>query len=605
MSAQSPQEILQSVFGYAAFRGKQAEVIEDTLAGRHVLAVMPTGAGKSLCFQIPALMRDRVTIVVSPLISLMQNQVEALKLLGVAAASLNSGNSQEENRAIWLSLQAGGLKLLYVSPEKLMTERMLAALETIGVGGFAIDEAHCISQWGAAFRPEYELLGQLQHRFPGVPVMALTATADEATRKDIATKIFSDRQKTYLTGFDRPNIRLEVTVKQGWKNQLVRFLEGRKSGSSLEENGIVYCLSRRKTEEAASLLKDKGYNACAYHAGMSAPAREEALRRFMAEPDLIMVATIAFGMGIDKPDIRFVFHTDLPASPEAYYQEIGRAGRDGEPAAAHMLYGLDDIRMRRLFIENEEADDGHKRRSHQRLNVLLGFCEAPTCRRHALLNYFGETPGFDACGNCDVCETPRQTKDGTELAQMLLSAVYRTRQMFGLGHIIDILTGNSTPRALELGHTKLPTFAVGRAHKVVEWKSIARQMMARGLLSVDMEHGSILISEQGIEVLKGEKGFDYSPDPTKRQSKVARTAAAMEALPDEAQALYLALKTLRRDVADERSVPAYIVFSDKTLLDMALKKPTTQLAFGDVYGVGAGKQREFGERFVEFIAAHG
>jgi ATP-dependent DNA helicase RecQ len=598
------QDILQSVFGYGAFRGRQADIIADVLRGDHVLAVMPTGAGKSLCFQIPALMREKVTIVVSPLISLMQNQVDALRLLGVPAASLNSTNTPEDNQAIWQSLQDGSLRLLYVSPEKLMTERMLAALEQLGVGGFAIDEAHCISQWGAAFRPEYEMLSALQHRFPGVPIIALTATADEATRKDIADKIFSGNVTTYLTGFDRPNIRLDVTVKKGWKQQLLSFLNGRREGDKpAEENGIVYCLSRRKTEEAAALLAEKGYNACAYHAGMPGDAREAVLRRFMAEPDLIVVATIAFGMGIDKPDIRFVFHTDLPASPEAYYQEIGRAGRDGEPAVAHMLYGMDDIRMRRLFIDGEEADEAHKRRSHQRLNVLLGYCEAPTCRRHALLTYFGETPGAEGCGNCDVCEMPRETREATEAAQMLLSAVYRTRQTFGLGHIIDILTGRATDRVEKLGHAALPTFGVGAAIKPPEWKTIARQMMARGLVMADMEHGSLKIPQAGIALLKGEGSFAYCPDPVQRGTSAGSSRASV-ALPTEAQDLFQMLKALRREIAEERSVPAYIVFSDKTLVDMAMKRPTSLRAFGDVYGVGAGKQREFGERFVACIAAH-
>ncbi|HEC01717.1 MAG TPA: DNA helicase RecQ [Sphingomonadales bacterium] len=592
--------ILKEVFGYGEFRDRQAEIINDLMAGRNILTVMPTGAGKSLCFQIPALLFDGLTIVVSPLISLMQNQVEALKLLGISAATLNSGNSPAENRDIWHNMQDGSLNLLYISPEKLMSERMLETVQGLKVSLFAIDEAHCISQWGAAFRPEYEALGQLHKRFPHIPIIALTATADQATRDQICEKIFSNEVKTYLTGFDRPNISLNVEIKNGWKQQLLRFLKNR-----TPQNGIVYCLSRKKTEEAAQLLQEKGYNALAYHAGMVAEQRAENLNRFMAEPDLIMVATIAFGMGIDKADIRFVFHTDLPASPEAYYQEIGRAGRDGKPAEAHMLYGMDDIRMRRLFIDQEDAAEDHRRRGHQRLNALLAYAEAPECRRLSLLRYFGDEPDYERCGNCDLCDNPRETIEATEIGQKILSAIYRTGQSFGLGHIVDILTGKETDRIRQRGDDQLPTFGIGKDLGINDWKSIARQLMARGFVLSDMEFGSLKITDEGFRLLKGQTGFRYRPDAIVRKTATRKSKKTVPDLPQEDDDLFQALKAFRKELAAARGVPAYIIFSDKSLIDMAIRRPQTLDQFAEIYGVGAGKKKEFGERFITFIAAKG
>ncbi|MCK5425716.1 MAG: ATP-dependent DNA helicase RecQ, partial [Emcibacter sp.] len=456
--------------------------------------------------------------------------------------------------------------------------------------------AHCISQWGAAFRPEYEGLSALHKMFPEIPIIALTATADKATREQICQKIFSNNVKTYLTGFDRPNISLNVEIKNGWKQQLLRFLKNR-----LNENGIVYCLSRKKTEEAANALVAEGYNALPYHAGMAGDRREENLNRFMAEPDLIMVATIAFGMGIDKPDIRFVFHTDLPASPEAYYQEIGRAGRDGLPAVAHMLYGMDDIRMRRMFIDNELADEDHKRRGHHRLNALLAYAEAPECRRFSLLHYFDDEPKFDKCGNCDLCDNPKETIEATEIGQKFISAIYRTGQYFGVGHIVDILTGKLTDKIEQLGHDDLPTFGVGKDLGLHEWKSVARQLMARGFVVSDMTHGSLKIPDIGFKLLKGEENFRYRPDIIlKRKSK--KSKKIILDLPGDAQDLFQALKSYRKEIAAERSVPAYIIFSDKSLIDMAINKPETLEQFGDIYGVGTGKKQEFGEKFIKFIS---
>ena len=607
MSQQSAEDLLHRVFGFDAFRGKQAEIIEHVLAGENVLAVMPTGAGKSLCFQIPALLRDGVTIVVSPLISLMQNQVDALQLLGVEAATLNSSTSIEDNDIIWEKLRTGTLKLLYLSPEKLMMPWMLDNVERLSPNCFAIDEAHCISQWGASFRPEYEGLSLLHRRFPKVPIIALTATADQATRDQICNKIFADDVQVYLTGFDRPNISLNVEIKNGWKQQLLRFLKNRQGEQAMpkQENGIVYCLSRKKTEEAAALLVSEGFNALPYHAGMAGDARAQNLNRFMAEPDLIMVATIAFGMGIDKPDIRFVFHTDLPGSPEAYYQEIGRAGRDGEPATAHMLYGMDDIRMRRMFIDNEHADQAHKMRGHQRLNTLLAYCEAPACRRASLLHYFGDKLKSDHCGNCDLCANPVDTVEATELGQKMLSAIYRTDQMYGVGHIVDVVTGKATARVVQLGHGSLSTFGVGKDLHANEWKSIARQLMARGFITADMEFGSLKITDDGVLLLKGQASFRRRPDVKMAKITTRRGKASRRALPElsgDAQALFQMLKECRKEIAAERTVPAYVIFSDKSLIDMAERRPETLDQFGDVHGVGASKKEAFGERFLQIIA---
>lgn len=611
MADGSAQALLQDVFGFDDFRGMQAEIIDHVLEGQNILAVMPTGAGKSLCFQIPALLLPGLTVVVSPLISLMQNQVDALKILGVEAGSLNSTNSPEDNDEIWEKIHSGVLKLLYLSPERLMAGGMMDTLERLNVSCFAIDEAHCISQWGAAFRPEYEDLSRLHTRFPTVPIIALTATADQGTREQICEKIFSGDVNVYLAGFDRPNISLRIEIKNGWKQQLVRFLNGRQTADGSKENGIVYCLSRKKTEEATKLLQDKGYNALAYHAGMPGHVREENLNRFMAEDDLIMVATIAFGMGIDKPDIRFVFHTDLPSSPEAYYQEIGRAGRDGAPAVAHMLYGMDDIRMRRMFIDNENSGDQHKMRGHHRLNSLLSICEAPECRRFTLLHYFGDIMEAERCGNCDLCDNPRETIDATQLGQKMLSAIYRTGQSFGMGHIVDILVGKLTERVQMRGDDSLPTFGVGKDRTVSEWKSIARQLMARAFITADMEYGSLKITESGALLLKGQESFRYRPDVVLAKgtggsgSRRKKAQNVLLDMSEETQVLYQSLKAFRKDIAVERGVPAYVIFSDKSLVDMATKMPATLDQFGDIYGVGAGKQKEFGSMFISFIQENG
>ncbi len=598
------REALREVFGFAEFRPGQEAVIDALLHGRHVLTVMPTGSGKSLCFQIPALVMDGLTVVVSPLIALMQDQVAALRLTGVAAACIHSGNSRDDNVAAWRRAAGGELRLLYMAPERLMTERMLAALARLPVRLFAIDEAHCISRWGPAFRPEYEDLGRLRDLFPDVPIAALTATADEVTRNDIGDKLFGGQAEQFVLGFDRPQIRLAVEMKREWKRQLRSFI-ARHQGRS----GIVYCLSRRKTEATAAMLQADGVRALPYHAGMDKEEREANQNAFMTEPGVVIVATIAFGMGIDKADVRFVFHTDLPGSVEAYYQEIGRSGRDGEPAEAHMLYGLEDIRMRRQFIEDEDAGPERKRREHKRLDALLGYCEAPACRRVALLAYFGEE--IDACGNCDVCLVPSERVDGTEDARKVLSAAWRTGQRFGAAHLIDVLRGTGTEKIVRFGHDRLPTFGVGAARSKNAWRSLVRQMVATGLLRIDIGgYGGIGITGKGLGVMRGKGEFRYREDtviartPAKiRGLGTARSEPGESPLTGDDTALLGALKALRLKIAQERGVPAYVVFPDRALLDMVRRRPRTEAEFAEIHGVGAAKLKDFAEPFLAAIAA--
>ncbi len=594
--------ILHDVFGFDEFRGTQEVVVEALLAGRHALAVMPTGSGKSLCFQIAALVRGGLTIVVSPLVALMHDQVTGLRLAGVAADTINSSRDRHENVAAWRRVTAGETRLLYLAPERLMTERMLAALQQLPVRLIAVDEAHCISQWGPAFRPDYADLARLGGLFPGVPIAALTATADQATRLDIADKLFGGDGEIVVAGFDRPNIKLAVEMKSGGGRQILDFL-ARHAGTS----GIVYCLSRKKTETVAQLLRDNGIHALPYHAGMDKAVRDANQDAFMAESGVVMVATIAFGMGIDKPDLRFVLHTDLPGSMEAYYQEIGRAGRDGLPAEAHMLYGLDDIRMRRVFIENEDSkDDDRRRREHQRLDALIAFCEAPTCRRRTLLAYFGEAT--EPCGNCDVCIDPVDMIEGLEVGQQALSAVLRTGQRFGAVHIIDVLRGAKTEKILSLGHDRLPTHGVGAAMDKNTWRSIIRQLVAAGFLSLDIAgYGGLKLTADGQGLLRGEGSFSYRADTVRRKSATARKskAAPVTDLDDSGTALLTVLKDLRRRLASARRVPAYIVFSDRSLHDMARRRPATTTEFADIHGVGAAKLRDFAEIFLtEINGAH-
>ena len=586
-SVMDKHRILKEMFGFDAFRPGQEAVVDAVLGGEDVLAVMPTGAGKSLCFQVPSLAKGGLTIVVSPLVALMQDQVMALKLAGVAADCINSAATRADNVAAWQRAAEGETRLLYMAPERLMTGRMLEALTRLPLALIAVDEAHCISQWGPAFRPEYEALGELKTRFPGVPIAAFTATADEITRADIAEKLFSGQGRIFVSGFDRPNIHLGVEIKDQWKRQLLDFLKGREG-----ESGIVYCLSRKKTEEAAAHLVEKGFTALPYHAGMEAETRAANQNRFLAERGVIIVATIAFGMGIDKADVRFVFHTDIPASIEAYYQEIGRAGRDGHAAEARMLFGLGDMRMRRMFIEDEDSEPERKRREHKRLDALIAYCESPACRRRVLLSHFGEQP--EPCGNC-----------GTAQARLALSAVMATGERFGAAHIIDVLRGGETEKIGQFGHNRLEVHGEGAALSKREWQSILRQIVAAGFLRLDIGgYGGLKLTETSRALIEGVAEFHYRPDTAKTKAE-RKPKAARAALPDLSDSEFILLdrlKELRRDLAQARGVPAYVIFSDRSLQEMAHRQPQTAEDFADIHGVGEAKLRDLAETFLSAIA---
>lgn len=591
-------DILRKTFGYESFRPGQEVIVDALIGGRNVLAVMPTGSGKSLCYQIPALARGGLAIVVSPLVALMQDQVAALKLAGVAAETINSAASRDENVDIWRKVAAGEVRLLYLSPERLMTERMTAALSRLDVQLIAIDEAHCISQWGASFRPEYDMLQTLRQAFPGIPIGAFTATADEATRRDIVGKLFGGEAELFVSGFDRPNIQLAVAPKANAKQQLLDFLSGRAG-----QSGIVYALSRKSTEEWAAFLVSKGFRAIAYHAGMAAEERAEAQSLFMTERGVIVCATIAFGMGIDKPDVRFVFHADLPSSLDAYYQEIGRAGRDGNPADARMVYGLGDIQMRRRFIDQEDGGDERRRREHKRLDALVAYCEAPECRRQNLLFYFGEQS--EPCGNCDVCLDPVHLVDGTREALWVLDAVTATGERFGAAHIADVLSGKSNDKAEQLRHTGLSCFGIGREHPRQHWQSMIRQMVGGGYLAIDVAgFGGLSVAPKGIALSRGEGVFRYRQDPVRTASRSARRTVPEPDRTGVSDELLQRLKSLRAKIARQRSVPAYVIFSDRTLIDMAARRPLTRWDFGEVHGVGEAKLQQFADIFLAELRAH-
>jgi ATP-dependent DNA helicase RecQ len=588
-------KILRDVFGFESFRPAQAEIVDAMIAGKHVLAVMPTGAGKSLCYQVPALARGGLAIVVSPLVALMQDQVAALKLAGVAAETINSAADRDANVEIWKRASSGDVRILYLAPERLMTERMITALQRLNVTLIAVDEVHCMSQWGASFRPEYDALQGLRTAFPNVPIGAFTATADEVTRRDIATKLFGGSVNEFVSGFDRPNIRLTVKPKNNANKQLLEFLSDRKG-----ESGIVYCLSRRSVDETASLLQGKGYAAVAYHAGLTASDRADAQDRFMTEKGIIVVATIAFGMGIDKPDVRYVFHADLPGTLDAYYQEIGRAGRDGEEADAHMLFGLQDIRMRRQFVDNEGGGPERSRREHKRLDALVSFCEAPDCRRQTLLGYFGEFT--EPCGNCDVCLDPADKVDGTPEAKLIFNAIHATGDRFGSVHVVDVLMGKPNDKAQQLGHDKTPSFGSGKHRTRGDWQSLIRQLVGAGFLTIDVAgFGGISVSKKGRTLQQGEIAFRYRPDLVRSAAKTSRGNTLPLAADPRADALLVQLKALRLKLARGRGVAAYLIFSDRTLIDMANRVPLTKWDFGEVLGVGAAKQEQFGDVFLEVI----
>lgn len=603
MPKKDKHDVLKEVFGFDRFRPGQEEVVDTLLSGTSVLAIMPTGAGKSLCFQVPALVREGLTLVVSPLVALMQDQVSALKLAGVAADAIHSNQDRETNVEVWRRVSNGEIKILYLAPERLMTERMLTALSRLPVSLIAIDEAHCLSQWGPAFRPDYAELGNLSTWFPDVPIAAMTATADEATRRDIELQLFAGRYQTFVSGFDRPNLTLNVSMKNSWKRQLVDYVTARKGSS-----GIVYCLSRKKTEEVAELLSEAGINAICYHAGLSAEERTERQNRFVTESDLVIAATIAFGMGIDKPDVRFVFHTDLPSSMEAYYQEIGRAGRDGLEADVHMLFGAGDIRLRKQFIDQEEAsDEDHKRRELSRLGSLIAYAEATSCRRQTLLSYFGEDTR--ACNNCDNCLNPVDVKDGTERAHMVFDAIYETGERYGQAHIIDVLCGKETEKLLKARHDEISSFAQGKDIARNEWQSLVRQMISQGLLEVDIaNYSGLLITHKGREFQRSNQVFSYRDDITQAKQEKARRGLAhgvsqQNDLSERDFKLLTKLKQKRLELAKQRGVPAYAIFTDKTLQDMAQRRPATLEAFERVKGVGKSKLEKFADIFIDVIEA--
>jgi len=592
-------EILHTTFGYPAFRGLQAEIIDTLAAGGDALVLMPTGGGKSLCYQVPALMRPGTAIVVSPLIALMQDQVAALVQNGVNAAALNSSLPAAAARALEERFLAGELDLLYVAPERLMTPRFQELLGRVEIALFAIDEAHCVSQWGHDFRPEYLQLSVLHERFPAVPRIALTATADEPTRRDIIERLGLAEARLFISGFDRPNIRYRIVQKRNAREQLLRFLEAEHRGDA----GIVYCLSRKRVEETAAWLREQGRDALPYHAGLPAETRATHQARFINEEGVVMVATIAFGMGIDKPNVRFVAHLDLPRSVEAYYQETGRAGRDGLPADAWMAYGLQDVITLRQILASSEADDFHKRIERQRLEAMLGLCELTTCRRQALLRYFGETLA-EPCGNCDTCLEPVVTWDATDAARKALSCVYRSGQRFGVSHLVDILTGKDNERVREFGHQRLSTFGIGRALSATQWRSVFRQLVARGLLAVDPEgYGGLRLTEACRPLLRGEANLELRRDP-ERQSRKSAARRGPRFVDAESERLWEALRACRRQLAEEEGVPPYVIFHDATLMEMLERRPRTGAQLAQVAGVGARKLERYGDAFLEVIRVH-
>ncbi len=594
---QRAQHLLETVFGYSQFRHNQADVIQALLYGRDVLTLMPTGGGKSMCYQIPALVREGTGVVVSPLIALMQDQVDALRQLGIRAAFLNSTLDYVELQQTERALLNGELDLVYIAPERLLTERMLALLQRVQIALFAIDEAHCVSQWGHDFRKEYQQLSVLAERYPEVPRIALTATADQRTRTEIIEQLNLQKAAVFVDSFDRPNIHYAVSDGQSARDQLWRFIDGKHP----QDAGIVYCLSRKKVDDVARWLSSKGREALPYHAGLADHLRRRHQERFLREDGLIIVATIAFGMGIDKPDVRFVAHLNMPKSIEAYYQETGRAGRDGAPANAWMAYGLQDIITLRQMVQEGDGHEQFKRIAHHKLEAMLGLCESVGCRRQSLLAYFGETLD-EPCGNCDNCASPAQTWDATVVAQKALSCAYRTGQRFGVNYLIDILLAKDDERIRRNGHERLSTFGIGEEHSAAEWRSIYRQLIALAYLDVDVDgYGALRLSKQCRPLLRGEIQLNLRKlrKPDKTREKVAQKSQPLRPV-DES--LFEALRALRLKFAEEQGVPPYVIFHDKTLVEMARARPTSLETMRYISGVGDQKLKRFGQRFLDEIA---
>ena len=593
-------EILKTVYGYDAFRGLQARIVEHVIAGNNAFVLMPTGGGKSLCYQIPAIARPGMGLVVSPLLALMADQVAALRQAGVRAGALNSDLPPDERHALWAAVESGALDLLYVAPETLLNGGVLERLGRVRLSLIAIDEAHCLSQWGHDFRPSYRQLDVLARQFPDTPRMALTATADAPTRAEILAHLDIAEENAFIAGFDRPNIRYAIAEKDNPRAQLKSFLKRHES-----ESGIVYCLSKRKTEETAAFLRSEGYDALAYHAGMDKAERAANQHRFQHGEAVVMVATIAFGMGIDKPDVRFVAHVDLPGSVEAYYQETGRAGRDGLPAEALMLYGYEDIALRSRFIEESDAPDERKRTERQKLDALLGLAETAGCRRQVLLSYFGDR--CEPCGNCDTCAEPPTLFDGTIAAQKALSCIYRTGERFGQAYIVDVLLGVTSDRIAQFGHDQISTFGIGTEHDKNLWRAILRQLIALGLVTVDLAgHGGLSISPAGRGFLRDKPTLMLRVPPARRaRGGKAAQGAARSAIPEADRELFEALRQKRLDIAREQSVPPYVIFHDRTLIELAAARPATRADMATIPGIGEAKLNRYGAAFLEVIAEHG
>ena len=589
------ESILNGVFGYPEFRGQQQAIIDAALQGRDSLVIMPTGGGKSLCYQIPAMLREGTGLVISPLIALMQDQVTALHELGIEAEFLNSSQSPDERRDVMTRLRHGHLQLLYIAPERLATEHTRSMLQDIPISMIAIDEAHCVSQWGHDFRHDYLTLGELGAMFPGVPRMAVTATATDRTRKEIVARLELNEPDFFIAPFDRPNISYAVQAKSEPKGQLLKFLQAHRGAA-----GIVYCLSRKKTESTAAWLCAQGFNALPYHAGLAPEVRRENQRRFLAEDGWVIVATIAFGMGIDKPDVRFVVHLDLPKSMESYYQETGRAGRDGDPAEAWMVYGLQDVVRLRQMLDQSDAGEDYKRYEGYKLDALLGWCEGTGCRRRPLLEYFGDTLVED-CGNCDGCLAPASTWDGTEAARKLLSAVYRSGQRFGAAHLVDVLLGKATDKVRQHGHDQLSVFGVGQDLPATTWRSVARQLIVAGHLRSDAERfGALVLTETSRDVLRGETPLRFREDP-KGAIAVTRRPAREHVVAEEDLDLWEALRACRQSFANEHNVPAYVIFHDKTLHEMLAFRPQTAAEMLGISGVGQTKLDRYGDGFLSVL----
>ena len=597
-SVNNPLTILKQTYGYGQFRGQQAGIIDHVVQGGSAFVLMPTGSGKSLCYQIPSLCREGVGVIISPLIALMQDQITALEQLGISAGAINSGMPYGEVLRVRQKLENNQLDLLYVAPERLVMEEFLELLDQVNIALFAIDEAHCVSQWGHDFRPDYTALSLLARRFKGIPRIALTATADKATRKDIVDRLKLGDGKTFVGGFDRPNIHYSILERNNPKKQVFDFIKNNHS----EDSGIIYCISRKKVEDMAEWLQGKDINALPYHAGLTPQVRSRNQDRFLREDNIIIVATIAFGMGIDKPDVRYVAHMNIPKSIEAYYQETGRAGRDGLPSNAYMIYGMDDAAMQRNWIENSEAPDIQKRIENQKLNALLGLCEAAICRRQILLEYFDDTG--EPCGNCDTCDTKPETFDGTIAAQMALSAVFRTGQRFGMVYVVDVLMGKVDDRIQRFGHDKQSTFGIGDKLSKNEWQNIFRQLVSQNLLMVDVnEHNGIKITEKGFLFLKKKESVNFRKLTEKQKARKEKSGKKSKVVLDNDldQSLYENLRTARQQMAKKRRVPAYVIFNDKTLIELAQARPQSFEEMLGISGIGEAKLKKFGQTLLDVI----